>query len=70
MLTFARKVGQGVRIGDHIRITVKEIRGRQVRLTLEAPQEFRIYREEIWEQIAAENQRAANVKPGLLSELE
>ena len=70
MLTFARKVGQGVRIGDQIRITVKEIRGRQVRLVIEAPREVRIYREEIWDQIASENKLAAQVEPDRLNDLE
>ncbi len=70
MLTFTRKIGQKIRIGDQIRITVKEIKGRQVRLVIEAPKEVRVFREEIYEQIAAENERAAQVKPDLLKGLE
>jgi carbon storage regulator len=70
LLTFTRKIGQKIRIGDQIRITVKEIKGRQVRLVIEAPKEVRVFREEIYEQIAAENERAAQVKPDLLKGLE
>lgn len=70
MLTFARKPGQAIRIGDKIRVTVKEIRGRQVRLMIEAPIEIPVFREEIYEQIAAENERAAQVESDLLKRLD
>ncbi len=59
MLTLTRKVGQRIRIGDHIEIIVREVRGRQVRLGVVAPQGLSIYREELYQQIAEENTRAA-----------
>lgn len=61
LLTFARKAGQAIRIGDSIRITVKELRGRQVRLVVEAPREIPVFREELYEQIVEENKQAAQV---------
>jgi carbon storage regulator len=61
LLTFTRKTGQGIRIGDSIRVVVKEVRGRQVRLVIEAPLEIPVFRDEIYEQIATENERAAQV---------
>jgi len=70
LLTFSRKTGQAVRIGEDILITVKEIRGRQVRLMIEAPREVPVFREELFQQIAEENERAARVKPDLLEGLE
>lgn len=66
MLTFTRKPGQMIRIGDSIRVTVKQVRGRQVRLAIEAPRSFSIFREELYEQIVAENARAALVDPDVL----
>lgn len=54
MLTLTRKVGQKIRIGDHIEIVVREIRGRQVRLGISAPQGLPVYREELYQQIAQE----------------
>lgn len=63
LLTFARKAGQAIRIGDAIRITVKELRGRQVRIVVEAPLEIPVFREEIYEQIVAQNKQAAQVPP-------
>ncbi|MCY0985912.1 carbon storage regulator CsrA [Nannocystis pusilla] len=54
MLTLTRKVGQKIRIGDNIEIVVREIRGRQVRLGISAPQGLPVYREELYQQIAQE----------------
>jgi carbon storage regulator len=61
MLTFTRKQGEVIRIGDDIRVTIKEIRGRKVRVMIEAPREIPIYREELYLQIETENARAAQV---------
>ncbi len=70
MLTFTRKPGQMIRIGDGIRITVKQVRGRQVRLLIEAPDDVTVHREEIYLQIAEENKQAAQVDPEALELLE
>ena len=56
MLTLTRKVGQKIRIGDHIEIVVREIRGRQVRLGISAPAGLPVYREELYQQIALEGE--------------
>ncbi|HHW28831.1 MAG TPA: carbon storage regulator CsrA [Syntrophomonadaceae bacterium] len=55
MLVLARKKGQSIVIAEKIKITVLEMKGDQVRLGIEAPQEFSVYREEIYEQILKEN---------------
>lgn len=54
MLTLTRKAGQKIRIGDDIEIVVREIRGRQVRLGISAPEGLPVYREELYQQILAE----------------
>jgi carbon storage regulator len=70
VLTFTRKTGQAIRIGDSIVVTVTEVRGRQVRLHIEAPREISVFREELYRQIAEENEKAARVEPVRLKELE
>ena len=60
MLVLTRKPSQSLYIGDGIKITVHGIRGNQVRLGIEAPDNVRIYREEIYEQILEENRSASN----------
>lgn len=59
MLVLTRKLGESVTIGDDIKISVIEIKGRQVRLGIEAPQNMTIHREEIYARIQEENRRAA-----------
>jgi carbon storage regulator len=59
LLTLTRKVGQRIRIGDGIEIEIREVRGRQVRLGITAPPGLPVYREELYQQIAQENARAA-----------
>lgn len=50
MLVLSRKVGQSLRIGDDVLVKVVEVRGQQVRLGIEAPEEVSITREEIAEE--------------------
>jgi len=59
MLTISRRVGERILIGDGIVIEVVEVSGGSVRLGITAPKELRIYREELWERVKAENEAAA-----------
>ena len=59
MLVLTRKLGEAVTIGDNIKISVIDIKGRQVRLGISAPHEMRVHREEVYSKIQQENQRAA-----------
>lgn len=68
MLALTRKVGERIVIGNNIVVTVQSIKGDNVRLTIEAPKEIKIYRGEIFDAIAAENKQAA--VPTDLSELD
>lgn len=61
MLILTRKSGESILVGDHIRVVVVEIKGRQVRLGVEAPDDTKIYRGEIFDRIQEENSRASQV---------
>jgi len=50
MLILGRRVGEEIRIGDAIRLVVVGIRGSQVRLGFEAPDDVAIKRSELSEQ--------------------
>lgn len=63
MLSLARRPGQKIRIGEDIVLVVREIRGRQVKIGIEAPAHVRVLREEIYEELCAANQAAAQDKP-------
>jgi carbon storage regulator len=58
MLVLTRKTGEGIIIGDDIRITVVEIKGGGIRLGIEAPPEKKIYRQEVFDRICQENKEA------------
>jgi len=60
MLVLSRKKGQSIIIGDNIEIAVVEIQGDTVRIGVNAPREVAVHRQEVFEQIAAENQQAQN----------
>jgi carbon storage regulator len=60
MLVLSRKLGEVIAIGDKISITVVEVKGNQVRLGIVAPQDLRIYRQEIYALVQKENQQASD----------
>ena len=64
MLILTRKPGESVYIGDDIKITIVELKGHQIRVGIDAPKDFRIYREEIYLQILEENRKAAESPVG------
>jgi len=47
MLVLNRKEGEGVIIDDNIKVTVLKVKGRQVKIGIEAPKDTKIAREEI-----------------------
>jgi carbon storage regulator len=59
VLSLARRPGQKIRIGEDIILVVREIRGRQVKIGIEAPASVRVLREEIYEEMCAANVEAA-----------
>ena len=67
MLILTRKLGESITIGDNIRVSVLGIRGRQVRIGIDAPSDVVVHREEIYVKIQDENRKAAgNTKSDLL----
>lgn len=49
MLVLSRKTGQSIQIDDDIFVTVSEVRGGRVRLSIDAPRSVRIVRKEVLE---------------------
>lgn len=64
MLVLSRKTGESIQIAGGIRITVTEVRGGRVRLSIEAPSDVRVLRKEIAD-IGIKNE---DKEPGISSE--
>ncbi len=58
MLVLTRKAGEGIVIGDDIRITVVELKGGGVRIGIDAPRSTKVHRLEVYERIIQENREA------------
>jgi carbon storage regulator len=69
MLILTRKLGENIRIGDKIKITVLDVKGGQVKLGIDAPPHIAVHREEIYQKIREENQRASGISPSTLKEV-
>jgi carbon storage regulator len=59
MLVLTRRAGQRLFIGDEIVVTVLEVNGERVKVGVEAPNTFRVLRDELLQQLAQENRQAA-----------
>lgn len=68
MLVLTRKVGEGIAIGDDIKIVVMQIKGKQVRLGIRASEATIVHREEIYQRIQEENRRASGADERSVSE--
>lgn len=60
MLVLTRKGGESVRIGTFIKISVLDVKGTQVKIGIEAPEDVAVYREELFSVVEAENASAAS----------
>ena len=64
MLVLTRKVGESIQINDDVRVTVIEVKGKNIRLGIDAPKTTKVYREEVFLKIKQENKTAASTPSG------
>jgi carbon storage regulator len=53
MLILTRRVGESVKVGDEVTVTVLGVKGSHVRLGFAAPKDVAVHREEIYERMRA-----------------
>lgn len=70
MLVLSRHRDESIMIGDDVVVTIVDIRGDKVRLGIEAPTEIPVHRQEVYEAIKRENERAARLQPDDTQDLE
>jgi carbon storage regulator len=58
MLILTRWVGEAVKVGDEVTVTILGFRGNQVRIGISAPKAVAVHREEIYERIQRQEQPA------------
>ena len=63
MLVLSRHRDESIMIGDDVVVTIVDIRGDKVRLGIAAPQDIPVHRQEVYEAIKRENQRAGKLDP-------
>lgn len=70
MLVLTRMSGEGIRIGDNIRVVVVDVKENKVKLGIEAPHDLSIHRDEVYMRIQEENVKAAMAgEKGALSKI-
>ena len=57
MLILTRRVGESLRIGDEVSVTVLGIKGSQVRIGVNAPKSVSVHREEVYDRINDESSK-------------
>ena len=60
MLILTRKIGEAVKIGDDIEVSIVGVKGNQVRLGINAPSDVAVHREEIYDRIKQDGSPADN----------
>lgn len=63
MLVLSRHRDESIMIGDDVMITIVDIRGDKVRLGIDAPSEIPVHRQEVYDAIKRENQKASELGP-------
>ena len=54
MLILTRRIGETIRIGDQVEVTLLSVRGGQTRIGIHAPKHVAVHREEIYQRIKRE----------------
>jgi carbon storage regulator len=65
VLILTRRVGEAVKIGDDVTITVLRIKGNQVRIGVDAPKSLPVRRDELDQRDAAAEARSHESTPGV-----
>jgi len=58
MLILSRRPGESIHIGDDIKITILGLKGKQVKIGIEVPEDLPVYRDEVYKKIQDENRQA------------
>jgi carbon storage regulator len=63
MLILTRRVGETLKVGSDVDVTVLGVKGNQIRIGIKAPKSVAVHREEIFARIQREAQLAQPTEP-------
>lgn len=69
MLVVTRRVDQSIRIGNNIEIKILDIEKGKVKVGVSAPPDIPVYREELYQSLVQDNQKALFVSEEMVSTL-
>lgn len=70
MLVLSRKKGEGIIIGDNIKIYIHEIKNDgTVKIAIDAPKDYKIYREELYNEIVEANKASSHIDKEIFEKL-
>ncbi|OGZ78679.1 MAG: carbon storage regulator [Candidatus Staskawiczbacteria bacterium RIFOXYB1_FULL_32_11] len=61
-LVLSRHRDESIIIGDNVVVTIVDIRGDKVRLGIQAPTDVPVHRQEVYDAIKRENEKAAHLQ--------
>jgi carbon storage regulator len=62
MLILTRRVGETIMIGDDVTVTILGVKGNQVRVGVNAPNNVAVHREEIYRRIEEEREEKSEIE--------
>lgn len=65
MLILTRRIGETLKIGDNVSVTILGVKGNQVRIGINAPKDVKVHREEIYTRIKEEQKLQDSDSPDL-----
>ena len=60
MLILSRNIGESIKVGDNITITVLDVDRHQVRIGIDAPKAVPVHRQEIYQRISRQSEQEPN----------
>lgn len=65
MLILTRKLGETIRIGNEVRVTILDAKGKHIRVGIDAPTDVAVHREEVYQMIKQQNILASGYKDSI-----
>lgn len=69
MLILTRRVGESIKVGDDVTVTVFEVRGDAVRIGIDAPRSVTVHRQEVYEDLQRTNVEAGSTSDAAIDAL-